>query len=421
MIVKAKQIIAILLTATFITMPVIEVSAHNLYSWSQYYTQQRAFSGQDNQFSMGYRYHNNGRVLKYYWNNNTAKNRLQSNVNTAAARWGGMISVQETSRAEAVAEFLYDPDGAVGNIAAYVMSNSGDANTHFRPGVRDSWMVVYNIPHHTNESNNRLVMHELGHFWGVGDLYTYSNAYRESIYAKNSYDFATPTRHDKNALYIGLNEPWYLHSDNRWYYQKSCEVWANSEWRDISGSKFYFDGGSRMLVNAWQKDETGRWCYVNSEGRALGSQWSHIGGSWYYFDAGCRMLNGWHHISGQWYYFDQQSGKMQTGWVKIGAEWFYLNSSGAMQTGWVKIGAEWFYLNHAGVMQTGWLKDGSKWFYLNAAGVMHKGWVQIGSTWYYLRTANDVPVKGSEGEMIMNATCIINGVRYSFNSSGAMM
>lgn len=81
---------------------------------------------------------------------------------------------------------------------------------------------------YTSLRKRQLLAHELGHFWGIDDLYHYSTTL-ESIYS-DSYNFETATRHDFNALRIGLGNLEYdtgsSDSATRWKYQKSPNVWA---------------------------------------------------------------------------------------------------------------------------------------------------------------------------------------------------
>ena len=91
---------------------------------------------------------------------------------------------------------------------------------------------------------------------------------------------------------------------------------------------------------------------------------------------------------------ERKDGTLLTGWQQVNNKWYYLNPNGTMATGWINIESNWYYLDSAGAMQTGWLKDKEKWYYLES-------------------TSN-----GLKGSMYCNGTYTIDGVSYTFSSSG---
>ena len=99
-------------------------------------------------------------------------------------------------------------------------------------------------------------------------------------------------------------------------------------------------------------------------------------------------------MSKEWKWCLVQDDKLLTGWQQVNNKWYYLNSNGTMAVGWVKVKDKWFYLNKDGIMQTGWLQDEGNWYYL-----------EPNSTGY-------------KGEMYCNGTYTIDGVSYTFSSSG---
>ena len=128
------------------------------------------------------------------------------------------------------------------------------------------------------------------------------------------------------------------------------------------------------------------------------------GGSGYYVES---SNTGWQKSNGNWYYY--LNGEMQTGWVYAGGAWYYCNGSGVMQTGWLLYQGVWYYLKPYGNMATGWQYVDGVWYYLNDAGAMQTGWIEWEGDWYYCL---------SSGAMVANATMVIGGKTYNFDSSG---
>lgn len=170
------------------------------------------------------------------------------------------------------------------------------------------------------------------------------------------------------------------------------------------GSSWYVLGFVRTPWDAWKKDDKG-WWYRNADGSYPKNKWLKLD-AWYYFNSeGYALQNSWRKINGFWYYFDDNC-RMKTGWVKLKNLWYYLNPTadkdfpeGAARTGWLKYKGFWYYLNKAGqgtecAMRTGWLDDKGKWYYLQ-------------------------PTKG--GIMAENETLTIDGKKYTFDKSGAMV
>lgn len=106
---------------------------------------------------------------------------------------------------------------------------------------------------------------------------------------------------------------------------------------------------------------------------------------------------------------------MTDGWYKENNVW-YLYEKGIKQTGWKQDSSgSWYFLNLVdGHMHTGWIPDGTKWYFCNPAnGIMQAGWVKVNGSIYYLDpNAGGAMVTGSK---------VIDGIEYSFNSSGALI
>lgn len=185
--------------------------------------------------------------------------------------------------------------------------------------------------------------------------------------------------------------------------------------------------------------------------------------------------NGWiEWTPGHWSYW--KDGKWLKGWQKLkdskGTFWFYFDKNGYMLTGvhklkWSK-GEAHFHFNNDGEMsantsvrcvidgvegnyqfdvngcyvldvadRAGWKGSGYLWrYYKNVSGTLKylTGWQKINNKWYYF-TANGYTVhgwqklkwNGKEATYYFNSSCqmvtgthVINGVSYTFNSSGAL-
>lgn len=197
--------------------------------------------------------------------------------------------------------------------------------------------------------------------------------------------------------------------------------------------------------------EGSRWWWRSNDGGYPASTWARISGSTYYFDAGGYMATGWQTSGSSWYYLDTTTGAMRTGTLALSDGTYFLGSSGAMTIGWFKHADGWRYYRYNGQRAAGWHKDGSYWYYLTpSTGIMRtgtltlpsgsyfllnsgamtigwfshtdgwryylptgeraSGWQRIRSTWYYLAPPSGVMVTG---------TRVIDGVTYTFSSSGA--
>ncbi len=148
--------------------------------------------------------------------------------------WQGLI-VGEKQESSSTAHIIvyYDAVNQPASTAARVTFYSGDSNRHIRINQNDANLVFYrNAANYSSQSKRVLSGHELGHLWGIDDIYQidangnalYTNL--DSIYSM-SYNFTQATRHDKNALRIGLNNLWYEPSTEiPWYYQSAPNVFV---------------------------------------------------------------------------------------------------------------------------------------------------------------------------------------------------
>ncbi|MCL2018961.1 MAG: hypothetical protein FWG70_04300 [Oscillospiraceae bacterium] len=181
----------------------------------------------------------NGSSINYVWANNTTQTTFGTALSQAfSSSWGGMISGSNTTSANAHLRIAYDSITQPTGIAAIAPINGGDANKHFRQGLQshgshDSGILFYmDSANYSADIKKQLTAHELGHLWGIEDLYRHGFTNLESIYSQ-PYAYNTATRHDKNAMYIGLNNPWFDDgTGNGWKRLKSPGVFAVNEWHD---------------------------------------------------------------------------------------------------------------------------------------------------------------------------------------------
>ena len=166
---------------------------------------------------------------------------------------------------------------------------------------------------------------------------------------------------------------------------------------------------NEAVAGEWKSDALG-WWWRKADGSYPSSQALRIDGKTYRFDERGYMVTGWATVDGQWSYY-KPSGEQAFGWENVGGTWYYLDpATGAMASGWLNLDGTWFRLDASGAMRTGWLKEGSSWYYLQPSGAMATGWVKDGAYWYYL----------DEGGVMVTGDRVIDGVAYTFDSSGRM-
>ena|GEM_PF-2241274 len=246
-IIKALCVLTTLVIA--LSTLVIVTFAHNLIPWANRFTKSAANSTYS--FAIGDRYHINGKTAYYYWDTTNAKNLFQSYLTNGANLWGGMINIVETSSSSANVKISYSPEVSSAYIAELI---GGDS--HFGTNVKAE-LVIGNITtsNWPQVRRNTLMAHELGHLWGIDDLYRPPNPKTnlESIYSDIEYYYTAPTRHDKNAMYICLNDPWYQDTNGSWKRWKSPGTFATNEWCDDSwfnSSGYWVSGAKKITFNA---------------------------------------------------------------------------------------------------------------------------------------------------------------------------
>lgn len=227
---KTKKIFFSFVMATVILVATsFSVSAHDLTPWVNHYPPNMA--GGNYQFAFGNVYHMQSSTIKYYWTTSAAKTHFQSAMNDVHTMWGKKINPVETSSSTtAHLKITYNPD-TTGN-RAYITLLVG-SEKHYAIGGNGTGKVFPEVVMTYGNANDsylsqpaekRFTMaHELGHAFGITDLYGYS-ASLDSMYSHRG--FTEATRHDKNAMNIALGNPWFINWDDKIYNQNSPGNWS---------------------------------------------------------------------------------------------------------------------------------------------------------------------------------------------------
>ncbi len=229
----------------------VPVSAHRLTTWANHYNVNN--SNTTYSFAFNNSAHINGNNVRYAWQNTTAKNKFNSSLtNSFEDIWGNMISGTEVSKGNEHVIIEYDPYTTSSNAAARAILIGYDSEQHIVPGEGHAKIIYYQPANtYTETTKTHIAGHELGHLWGITDLYDLQNENNprnnfNSIYAQ-PYDIPTATRHDKNALRIGLNDLWYEPvNEEPWWYQPSPGIWIQRGDVDSDGSITASD--SRLVI-----------------------------------------------------------------------------------------------------------------------------------------------------------------------------
>lgn len=197
-----------------------------------------------------------------------------------------------------------------------------------------------------------------------------------------------------------------------WSFANSNGI-CKTGWVSSKGSWYYMDADGTMGENEWVKSN-GKWYYLRSGGKMAVSSWLYIGGIYYYVNAsGVMQANTWIKSNGIWYYLKSNGSMAENEWIRLNGKWYYLSNNGRMiANGWSYINDKYYYFDQSGVMKANsWVKSRGIWYYLKSDGSMAENeWIYTGGKWYYL---------SDNGKMLASTTANIDGVQYTFNSSGA--
>jgi len=393
---KAKiAVLALVMFASMTVFPLVSVQAHDLSGWIDAYNPRDANDETSFGFSKGR--HMDGDTLYYRWADQYTKNLLAGALADGVSMWDGMITAYETADpSTAHITITYDGDINAAYPAATV--RYGPADNHIRTGYGDAEIVVhYNPANSTDTTRMQMMGHELGHLWDIDDLYTYDITNLDSIYSQ-LYVHDEATRHDMNAMYITLDNPWFLDENNNWRHYLSPGAWIQNDWLEVNGLWYYFGSGYDM-VTGWQ-DIKGFSFYLDpsNESGAAVLGWRMIDDEWYFFRPATdypsggplgSMATGWQWIYGDWYFFNPD-GRMQIDWRLIDDEWYYFDAKGQIPYGWQWIADYWYYFDADGHFLTGWQYDSyGLSYYFDSDGQMLLGWQEIDDYWYYFDIADE--------------------------------
>ena len=195
--------------------------SHNMQTWAEKYGIQRANM---NHFALHDERHIDGNKVYYRFSNSSSRTAYETAVASAINSWCGIISGEEASSLYAAhVKLIYkstvSPDGYSGLTAIEPKTST---NYHIRKNriSKDATITFY---YHQNENRKMTAAHELGHLWGIEDLYNFWGSFLStvSIYGGSASSFSAPTRSDRNALRIGAKDFWF-ETDAVWFYHKDA-------------------------------------------------------------------------------------------------------------------------------------------------------------------------------------------------------
>ena len=193
---------------------------------------------------------------------------------------GGAISGQRVDISQSSASHTvikYDTDCHCGQ-AHVLMFISGVEPNHY-----GSDKVITELSFHSNPSSAKIAAHELGHLWGINDLYNTedingnvhpNSRNRDSIYSGSD----KVTRHDRNAMSIALNNMWYITSGGTLKRFKTPPANANT--------------APVFHTNEWIQVADGRWYWFKSNGEIATTTQSIFGYN-YTFQTAAQSTDGW--------------------------------------------------------------------------------------------------------------------------------
>ena len=210
--------------------------------------------------------------------------------------------------------------------------------------------------------------------------------------------------------------------DGKWYYLTITG--AVSGHQNIDGKLYYFDPVNCDMKTGWilEEDSNGNssWYYYDPVSGEQAENWKNIDGKWYYFKYSA--FKGSCEIDGKFYYFDPVNCDMKTGWILLedtngNSRWYYYDpESGARVSGWQTIDGKTYYFGQFGKAFVGlWqLEDGKQYYFDPVNCDLKTGWLDLNGSRYYA-DPND------GGAFATNKTLIIDGVSYTFSSTGSVI
>lgn len=165
----------------------------------------------------------------------------------------------------------------------------------------------------------------------------------------------------------------------------------------------------------WNQNEAGSW-YSYPDGTYPQKKWEKIDDNWYYFDENGYRITGWHQDGPARYYLGPDGVLWTSRIVSIDSQVYTIDESGRCKglpnyEGWLLTEQGWWYREKDGSYPaSSWKKVGDAWYHFDTSGYMQTGFLQEEGVLYYL---------DENGAMIHDENRMINGLNYSFDSSGS--
>lgn len=221
---------------------------------------------------------------------------------------------------------------------------------------------------------------------------------------------------------------------NDWYYFNDDGTMKSAEWFRDGIDTYYLRDWGGMLHDQFYTYEGNRY-YFRGWGGMMYDMKFQVGNKWYKANSDGTLVKGWTQEGDKFYYYDDQyTLYRQKGWLKLGNVYYYINADGSRVQGqWLKDGIDLYNMNADGTMKSAeWYKEGNDWYYFRDWGAalydtlfyegeniyyfesdckMARGWYELDGYTYYFRDWGGA----------MNIPCVIDGVRYVFDSNGHLV
>lgn len=177
--------------------------------------------------------------------------------------------------------------------------------------------------------------------------------------------------------------------------------------------------GFSSFAGTIYSDGTGTRCRDDNGSDIHGWYHDGEGGPWYYFDEDGYAHHGWLNLSGKEYYLRPEDGTMRTDQtISInGGVWRFSPNGEAVMlsntyTGWMQDDTGRYYrLSNGSYIRNKWEQIDGEWYLFDEAGYMKTGLVVVDGNTYYLDETT--------GAMAHDVQRTVNGITYTFDSSGA--
>ena len=197
------------------------------------------------------------------------------------------------------------------------------------------------------------------------------------------------------------------------YYLRDWGGMLHDQFYHYEGKLYYFRGWGGMMYNM-KFQANGKWYKANADG-TLVTGWSEENGKYYYYneDGSLYTQEGWLNLGGTYYYISADGSRVQGQWLKDGIDLYYMNADGTMKSAeWYKEGNDWYYFRDWGAAIYDTLfYEGENIYYFESDCKMARGWYELDGYTYYFRDWGGA----------MNIPCVIDGVRYVFDSNGHLV